>query len=76
MNMNNWEEISFDEVKGKGVFKFTYLSDGTTNGNNPWAECIENDEGTDIFAQELLIKLQNTERITQLKAYRSIAEYE
>lgn len=74
--MNDWEKISFDEVEGKGVFKFTYLSDGITNCGDPWAECIENDEETDIYAQDLLFKLKNTERITQLNAYRSIAEYE
>ena len=74
--MNDWEEISFDEVEGKGMYKFTYLFGGTSNCGAPWAECIENDEESSISAQELLIRLQNIERITQLKAYRSIEEYE
>lgn len=74
--MNDWEEISFDEVDGKGVFKFTYLSNGTNNNGDPWAVCIENEEESNLYAQDLLIRLQNNERITQLKAYRSIAEYE
>lgn len=73
--MNEWEEISFDEVEGKGVYKFTYFYNGMNNNGDPWAECIENNVGTDIYAQNLLIKLQNTEGITQLEAYRSIAEY-
>jgi len=71
--MNDWEEISYDKVEGKGMYRFTYLSNGFGNCGDPWAECIENDVETDIYAQELLIKLQNTESITQLKAYRSIA---
>ncbi|MBQ8706062.1 MAG: hypothetical protein IJ548_07190 [Paludibacteraceae bacterium] len=74
--MYDWEEISFKEIEGKGLFKFTYLFNGTDNFGDPWAECIENDEYTDIYAQDLLIKLQNTESITQLKAFRAIAEYE
>lgn len=73
--MNDWVEISFDDVEGKGMYKFTYLYDGMSNNGDPWAECIENDEETDIYAQNLLIKLQNTEEITQLEAYWSIAEY-
>lgn len=73
--MNDWAEISFEEVEGKGVYKFTYLYDGMSNSGDPWAECIENDEETDIYAQDLLVKLQSTEGLTQLKAYRSIAEY-
>jgi hypothetical protein len=74
--MNDWIEISFEEVEGKGVFMFTYLIDGRSNCGDPWAECIENDEETDVYAQDLRIKLQNNERITRLRAYRSIAEYE
>jgi hypothetical protein len=70
--MNEWEEISFDEVEGKGLFKFTFLSDGTTNCGDPWSECIENDDDNDVYAQDLLIKLQNSERVTQLKAYKAI----
>ena len=41
-----------------------------------WSECIENDEESNLYAQDLLISLQNDKRITQLEAYRSIAEYE
>lgn len=74
--MNDWEEISFDKVEGKGLFKFSYLFNGKSNCGDPWAECIVNDEETDIYAQDLLIKLQNDKTTTQLKAYRSIAEYE
>ena len=74
--MNDWIEISFEEVEGKGVFMFTYLINGRSNCGDPWAECIENDEESDIYAQDLLIRLQNAKNITQLKAYRSIAEYE
>ena len=74
--MNDWEEIAFDEIKGKGWFKFTYYSDGEGNGENPWAECIENEEKDDIFAQDLLIKLQNKKWLTDLKAWKSVAEYE
>lgn len=74
--MHDWEEISFDEVDGKGVFKFTYLSNGMGDCGEPWAVCMENDDETDLFAQDLLIELQNKKGITQLKAYQSIAEYE
>lgn len=74
--MNEWEEISFEEIDGIGLFKFTYLSDGEGNGNDPWAVCIENEEGFEDCAQELLIRLQNNKRLSELKAYKSIGEYE
>lgn len=74
--MNEWEEISFDEVEGRGWFKFEYLIDGEGNGGDPWAECIENEEGFEDCAQELLLRLQNDKRLSELKAYKSIAEYE
>ncbi len=74
--MNDWEEITFDEVEGRGWFKFEYLFDGETNCGDFYAECIENEEGFEDCAQELLIRLQNNKRITELKAYKSIAEYE
>ena len=78
--MNEWEEISFNEVEEKGVFKFTYLFDGEYLDDepncNPFCECIENDEDDDIFAEDLLVKLKNNKRVSQLKAYKSIAEYE
>ena len=74
--MNDWEEITFDEIKGKGWFKFTYYIDGEGNGENPWAECIENEEEDDIFAQDLLIKLQNKKWLSDLRAWKSVAEYQ
>lgn len=74
--MNEWEEISFEEIDGIGLFKFTYLSDGEGNGNDPWAVCIENEDDCDTFAQELLIRLQNNKHLSELKAYKSIGEYE
>ena len=74
--MNDWEEISFSEVKGKNWFKFEYFFNGKGNGGDPLAECIENEEDDDIFAQELLLNLQNEKGIENLKAYKSIAEYE
>lgn len=73
--MNDWEEISFSEVEGKGLFKFTYFFDGTTNNGDAWAECIENDEETDIYVQELFINLLNKKRISNLRAWKSVAEY-
>lgn len=74
--MNDWLEISFDQVNSKGVFKFTYLFNGNRLCGELWSECIENDEESNLYAQDLLISLQNDKRITQLKAYLSIAEYE
>ncbi len=74
--MNEWEEIPFEEVSGRGWFKFTYLFDGETNCGDPYAECIENEEGFEYCAQELLIRLQNNKRLSELKAYKSIGEYE
>ena len=74
--MSEWEEITFKNVKGKGFFKFSYLINRTYNGNSSWAECIENEEEKDIFAQELLINLQSNKHISNLRAYKSIAEYE
>ncbi|MCI5523639.1 MAG: hypothetical protein PUI24_03435 [Spirochaetales bacterium] len=74
--MNDREEITFDKVEGIGVFKFTYYSNGERNGENFRAECIANEEDDDIFAQELLLKLQSKKNLTDLRAYKSIAEYE
>lgn len=74
--MNDWEEITFDKVDGIGWFKFTYLVDGILNEHTLWVECIENEEDDDTFVQELLMNLKTDKRVCQLKAYKSIAEYE
>ena len=74
--MNEWEEISFDKIDGKGLFKFTYFVNGEGNGEDPWVECIENDNEDDIFAQDLLIKLQNRKNLTDLRAWMSVVEYD